>query len=563
MIQYKRIDMNQIMNKKVYIWGAGTWGKRCYKALSKKNIVISGYVDNSRDKWNTSIEGIIIYSPNDVIKSNDEKTQIILALEKYESVLKQLENFDISILVYISSNAFSNTNERLQGGIYSIKECEVFGKKDSKDLSEMLNQHKIWIVGDEKYKKDFSYVFDWLSPQELTDWDSIKENMLLIVCAYDADKYESEIRKHNLIYDKNYIYADDLFPLLDIYAMKGIGRIPSVMMYETVYAPMQNQIKCEMPFSNIQISSRFSVHCCCSDWGDDLGNLEQNSLDEIWQSINLKIFRLSIINRTYTFCNLQNCVHLKAIAQGTDERFPKRTVSELYPKRLEIGIDRTCNLYCCSCRPEVQVEKGDKLKRINHVKEEIIKSGWLEKVDRLLLGGQGEVCFASTYKDLMFRDVKNKRKELELRSNGVLMDTKFIDDLRNIYETLSIIISIDAATKETYIKLRRSHDKTAWEKLNRNLNALMELRQMDKVNFFQINMCVQMANYKEIPEFVRWGEQLGVDRVYITPIRNWGTYTEEEFMTVGIYNEDFSLKQEVMEILENPILNSKSVSCVI
>ena len=45
----------------------------------------------------------------------------------------------------------------------------------------------------------------------------------------------------------------------------------------------------------------------------------------------------------------------------------------------------------------------------------------------------------------------------------------------------------------------------------------------------RFNFVVQKMNYKEMPDFVKWGLELDVDEVFFTKILNWGTYTDEEF----------------------------------
>ncbi len=142
----------------------------------------------------------------------------------------------------------------------------------------------------------------------------------------------------------------------------------------------------------------------------------------------------------------------------------------------------------------------------------------------------------------MFKNASN-RKTLDLRTNGTLLDRDAFQKLRGIYDKLSITVSIDAATKETYDQLRRSHNMNTWNNLMGNLEFLSEMRRKGELYFFQINMCVQMKNYKEIPDFIAMGKRLGVDRVYITPIRNWGTYTGQEFKTIEVMGSDKSVKE--------------------
>ena len=51
--------------------------------------------------------------------------------------------------------------------------------------------------------------------------------------------------------------------------------------------------------------------------------------------------------------------------------------------------------------------------------------------------------------------------------------------------------------------------------------------------------------------------------MYITPIRNWGTYSNEEFINGRVFDEKKAVKDEVKKILDNPCLKEPIVRCVI
>ena len=75
-----------------------------------------------------------------------------------------------------------------------------------------------------------------------------------------------------------------------------------------------------------------------------------------------------------------------------------------------------------------------------------------------------------------------------------------------------------------------------------------------------MNFVVQRENYKEMPDFVRWGQELGVDEVFFTKILNWGTYTPEEFEQVSMMQKDgITPKPELEELLEQSVMKSDIV----
>lgn len=549
MIKYCKLQVNNKIQKKVFVFGCGNYGRRCTKYLENLDVTIEGYIDNNENKQKELFYDKKVFSPK-VIKEKYDDVFVIIAVEKFHDILEQLQ------LMKFDNIALFCKNE-----LYLCEDIQPLGIEEVNALRDLLQNREIILLGNNKHQEDFIYIFDWIKIKDRSDdYKTVLEydaDNVIISCEELDESVVNELQNKGFNWDKNLIKATDLFAILDdINILEEYPMFPSIMMQKTWDDTMKNQKICIKPFRNVTIGSRYNVHCCCSDWSIPWGNVEKDSLDDIWNSIIAKIFRLSMINRTYSFCNEARCVNLQIDVDKCDERMKPIPVVPNIPKHLEIGIDKTCNLYCKSCRNSVYVETD--MERLQKVSDTIKESGWLDKVDGLLLGGQGEVFFSKVYKDIMFEsDVK--RKSLELRTNGILITQDYLEKLIEKYEKMQIIVSIDASTKETYDKLRRSNNANSWDMLQNNLRLLSEYRKLGKIGFFQINMCVQMLNYTEINDYVKLGMELGVDRVYITPIRNWGTYSEEEFKNIGIFESSKILKEEVRKAISDEVINNKKV----
>lgn len=533
----KKAYLTDTGEKEVIVFGCGKWGRRCINDLLKKGCPVIGWCDNDREKWGKKFMDYPIYSTEELQQMKD-RISVIIATQHFSQIRKQLQESGINALVYYSHNIYELADN------YSVMGC-----KNPEELYHFLADRYVRLIGTYKHREDFKYIFDSIRIDEEFErdddkgytTDDIRENTLDILC----EKKEQKIHS-----DKNYIYAEDLFCVLDEDYIESSGKIPSLMLLKTYNATMQNQKICTRPFYYSVINSVYDFHFCCGDWSDSAGNILENPPDAIWNSSIAKIFRLSLINRTYSFCNANACVHLKPQADTTNERMRDIPRTRDIPHTLEIGIDRTCNLFCKSCRDCVVVETGERKRRTEAAKDVIISSGWLEKCNTLLLGGQGEVFFSNVYQELMFYG-SEKRISLDLRTNGTLLTEEYFTKLKKKYKELKIIVSVDAANEATFRKLRRSNNSDSWENLNRNLQMLSEKRKRKELGYFQINMCVQWDNYKEIPDFIRWGEALVVDRVYLTPIRNWGTYSSKEFENVRIFDDNKNLKPEIKELIQS------------
>ena len=63
---------------------------------------------------------------------------------------------------------------------------------------------------------------------------------------------------------------------------------------------------------------------------------------------------------------------------------------------------------------------------------------------------------------------------------------------------------------------------------------------------------VQQINYKEIPKYIRLAENLGVDRINLQKITDWGTWgTKEKFDDVAVWKETHNEYPAYSEIIKN------------
>lgn len=86
--------------KKIYLFGAGQYGKELLIDLSQRDIEICGFIDNNENKQGVLIEGIKCCSIQEVLEYKEESLFIIAMLDG-ASVLKQLKQEGIhNILLY-------------------------------------------------------------------------------------------------------------------------------------------------------------------------------------------------------------------------------------------------------------------------------------------------------------------------------------------------------------------------------------------------------------------------------------------------------------------------------
>lgn len=127
------------------------------------------------------------------------------------------------------------------------------------------------------------------------------------------------------------------------------------------------------------------------------------------------------------------------------------------------------------------------------------------------------------------------------------MTKEKLDKLCNNVPNISIYVSIDAATKEIYSKIRKGGN---YEFLIKNLEYLSQLRNNNKIKLVELNFVIQRINYKEINDFISLLKKFKFDYVNFSSISNWGTYTDEEFLNLTMINEEGIPNDELKEELE-------------
>lgn len=316
---------------------------------------------------------------------------------------------------------------------------------------------------------------------------------------------------------------------------------------------------CKNLDDNIRIWRDGEVATCCMSNGS-FGNIFLDRFQDIWNSRRALINRLALKNQSYVFCNAEKCGFLSGLKREKVNRNKYELIEipeRQFPESIAPAVDITCNLSCTSCRKQV-------LSDISSDRElyvEIILNDIVKLPTRFLINTIGEP-FSSKYCKKILNDKRTlNRKQMGIYSNGTLLSKKKLDDLIDHFSELDIAISIDAATKKTYEKIRRGGK---WENLIENLRYICSCRKMGRVSYFQINFVVQKDNVFEMQKFVDWAKQLQCDRVVMNAIENWGVYTEEEFKSVSVLNKD-GIKPEYRryfteKLIHDPLVNYVNIA---
>lgn len=337
--------------------------------------------------------------------------------------------------------------------------------------------------------------------------------------------------------------------------------------------------KCLEPFRNISILPRGEVYTCCSAFLKHdyyIGNIYENEFDDIWNSERALKLRYSVSNGNFEYCQ-SICKYLcgqRSGVNGCDATSPivdreESDFKESYkdcklfttPQVINLSCDKTCNLYCSSCRSSREVISNEDADKLYNTLVKVVRP--MLKDCKVLEGLASGELFASSacsrfYKTLNANEFPGLT--LSIITNLQLLTPAKWDEYKNLHEfPLKLIVSVDAANKETYEKLRRGAN---WERLVENLMFFREwrLRAENKIESLSLNFIVQKENYKEIEDFCAFGQKVGADQIWFQQITNWGTYTDDEFKKVNVFDRDNPCRAEAAGLLKSVLEKKWSFS---
>jgi len=327
---------------------------------------------------------------------------------------------------------------------------------------------------------------------------------------------------------------------------------------------------CEQPFRNLELHQDSKAYLCCPSWTYlDVGDFNKAPLSEIWNSTNAQKIRASILDGTYSYCNKDLCPHISGNVLKKHFELEKEirdyvSKNEQHlkhsPRNVMFSFDPSCNLSCPSCRSQkisYQLNTSDLLNSKKLI-EKIMSELFLNPLENICLNitGSGDPFSGLAFRQFL-ETIEGKHfpnLSFDFQTNGLLLTPRTWENISKIHENIhAISISIDAATEESYKKLRRGGD---WTTLIENLKFLSQMRFEKKLfPFLRVNFVVQKSNYKEMTEFVKLFTSIKVDEIYFSQIADWGSMSELEFQNEAIHLEHHKDHFHFLNVLADPLFH--------
>jgi sulfatase maturation enzyme AslB (radical SAM superfamily) len=305
-----------------------------------------------------------------------------------------------------------------------------------------------------------------------------------------------------------------------------------------------------------------------------MGNLKKTPLLEMWNNPVMQRIRESIYDGSFRYCRQAVCpliLNDTLWRMEEAERDPefgadvlaRRTVLNTPPLLLNLCNDKSCNLWCPSCRTvRINHPSGPDYEFRKELQARLLEPYLSKPTDQaftLSITGSGDPFASKVFRELLYTldgsQFPNMR--INLQTNGVLLTPRSWQRMHRIHSNITaIFISIDAGTEATYGITRRGGD---WGHLLKNCARLGELRQRGEIRRLRFDFVAQAANFKEMAEFAKLSRELGADQAYFSQLINWGTWSSADFFDQCPWLPDHPQRGEFLEVLRDPALNDPFV----
>lgn len=311
---------------------------------------------------------------------------------------------------------------------------------------------------------------------------------------------------------------------------------------------------CKMGLESIWIDHAEGDVRLCAWTGYRLGKLTDHTIEELWHGEKAELFRQSMLDGSYSFCNCQNCPYL---ANNTlEEMLVEYEVPE-YPRYCSLSYEEQCNYVCVFCRKEpYKVKEGDNEKIIK-IENELQK--FIGNLDTISSNGVGEVFCSPHILKVLGSINTHKKINVNLESNGSLFTPENWEKISNLGKyNLSVYITLYSFEEATYQFLTGTNRSI--QKVIENLHFIQSLRDKNVIDHLEIATVICERNFREIPSFVeRCLSEFNFDSIRLRYFIPYNVNDKAIEWFFDIRNPYHPYYKEFVKVMDDPILNNSKV----
>lgn len=345
------------------------------------------------------------------------------------------------------------------------------------------------------------------------------------------------------------------------------------VFYQAACVCEQNGIYVEEPVPKYDLSQRFCWSglnfVWCGGFNNQTGTADFSPCfrplqcaarpgGEFWSGDDWKEFRQSVTDGSFRYCQKNQCANIVAgwlpkksdYQEGWIRKILDGDLTVIPPiEELHFSYDGHCNLKCPSCRLEIQTNTAEQNKKLDELYEKNLKP-YMGKARHLTLSGCGEAMISPHSKKVLqsFSRKENPELIVELRTNATTVTPVSWKSLGSGREVIRhITVSIDAATKESFEKLRYP---AKWESVLRNLEFIRSLRNSGEIDMFEFHVVIQKENVDQLCDIAKMAIRCDADAVTYSRLINWREMPEKEYQDVNPFWYDHPRHEKLMQELK-------------
>lgn len=295
---------------------------------------------------------------------------------------------------------------------------------------------------------------------------------------------------------------------------------------------------CHLPFSRAKVSADGNLNMCCHQSENSyLGNLFEESFEELWFGNFAEDIRTATREgRLHPVCNTAECPFKYLNVPQEMHTFEANATG--YPTELEFDLHGShCNFggtqpitekTCIMC-PRARPDFAEYLAKYPDRTDELIKAvkhltPYLKIINVL---GIAEPFWKDKIFDVLDKlDFAAHRDDIEVwtTSNGSVFYEQKQQQFADLVRRSEIHFSIDAASRETFLKIRRND---CYDAICENIKAWCTKRDQYKRDgsgrhIVLLHNNINLLNIHEVPDMVRLAKWLGVDTLSLLPTHDCG-----------------------------------------
>lgn len=267
---------------------------------------------------------------------------------------------------------------------------------------------------------------------------------------------------------------------------------------------MTNKHFCIIPWIHMHIWPNGVTYPCCLATNDYvLGNTNDKSFEELWNSPRMKLMRKNMLDDKPTTgcsrCYEHESTGVESMRLSMNKNFahhfdradltnPDGSVDDVYMAYMDIRFSNICNFRCRSCGPELSsnwVDDAVKLGRYDPAKPKILKirntldelwddmESWIDTVEQIYFAG-GEPLIMDEHYKILDHLIKIGKTDIKLAYNTNFSKLTFksndVIQLWQNFERVNLGASLDAMGPRAEL-MRKG---TVWNDIEKNRRRLLD-----------------------------------------------------------------------------------------